>query len=144
MSNFDLRRHYPSEVSLSISEDAHEEPFKVEANVSVAGGPNTASDLNWRVATTVAFKATSKTGKVAEGKVTFVGYFDISPEVPADKRAQFMVTQGTSILYAATREWIANQTARAPGKLIILPPTIFQDLAIKKNPNAKEIGATKA
>lgn len=139
MGNLGLRRHYPTEITYWVSEDAHEEELVIEASVNVAAGPNTGNPLDWRVGTTVVFSATSKTVVVAKGSISFVGFFDAPDQVPEDKRADFMTTQGSSILYSATRELVANLTARTAGKLITLPPVIFANMARGPMTEKKEV-----
>jgi preprotein translocase subunit SecB len=125
MGKFAIRRHYPTAIDFWITEALHGEDFIVEAQIQVSGGPNTDNPLDWRIETKVVFSAKLGETLISKGTLTFVGFFDAPDEVAEENRQNYMVQNGVSILYSATRELLANLTARAPNKIIILPPTFF-------------------
>ena len=133
MPGFNLRRHYPTEIEFWSTEEGYSEPCEVKAQLTLGVGPNTSNPLDWRVNSKVTFTAKAGKKTVARGSVAFVGFFDVPMEMEEAKRQKFVAENGASILYAATRELVANITARAPNKLITLPPTSFGGL----NPDIK-------
>ena len=129
MGKLNLRRHYPTDITCNISEDTPGVNLLVSAQVSMTAGHNTENKLDWRISTTVKFSAKVGEIAVANGSVTFVGFFDAPSDMAEDKRPGFVVSNGVPILYSATRELLANLTARAPGKLVTLPPFDFGNVS---------------
>lgn len=127
---FTLRRHYPSEVEYRVADDGTTSPVQLEASYTISVGHNTDNPLDWRVALTVQFSGKAEAKELVKGKVTFVGYFNITDTIPDAERQNYAARNGGGILYSAARELIANISARSPHMLITLPVASFASINI--------------
>jgi preprotein translocase subunit SecB len=131
MNNLTLRRHFPIGIEYSTSEDIVAQPIELKAEYSIGLGQNQTDPLDWRVMLTVNFSAVSDKKEIAKGKVVFVGYFNVHEAVPAEERPTFVASTGSSVLYGASRELIADITCRSVNRHIILPIVSFADVKIE-------------
>jgi preprotein translocase subunit SecB len=137
MSTFTLRRHYPSEVEYWVSDEGPQAPAPLNVGYTLTVGANTENPLEWRVTVTVNFSGKLDDKDLVKGKVTFVGYFDLPADIPEAERQNFAARHGGGILYNATRELVANISARSPHLLITLPITSFSE--VKIDPDAPQV-----
>lgn len=80
----------------------------------------------WRVELTVKFGGESK-GKpsVYSGMLRIAGYFLVHEKYPADRVKELIEVTGSSILYGACREMLANLTGRGSHGVVSLPSVSF-------------------
>jgi preprotein translocase subunit SecB len=99
--------------------------------------------LDWRVSITVNFSVEVEKKVVCKGSVIYAGFFDVSETVTVESRQKFVAAHGASVLYAATRELIANLTSRSPNlQHMVLPVASFSNLQLETDPTRKAITAT--
>lgn len=126
MGPINIRRHYPTDTQVWISEEPISEPFVANVQMQVNAGHSEKNKLDWRVQTVVTFNAKIGEKLIAKGSITYVGFFDFPADIPEGEMDQFAIRQGGTLLYGATRELVANISARAPNRLITLPPIFIQ------------------
>jgi preprotein translocase subunit SecB len=82
--------------------------------------------LRWNVVLRVEIKSQKNAAPAAyEGKIEFFGTFSVDPAFPEERRDQLVRVNGSSILYGAVRELVANLTARGPYPMVRLPSISF-------------------
>jgi preprotein translocase subunit SecB len=77
------------------------------------------------------------------GGVSVVGYFKVDPDYPGDL-IELAGINGTSILYSAVREMVANVTARGPWGAFILPCVSFLKEPKKHSNVSTQLRSVKA
>ena len=133
-NKFIFRRHYPTDVQFWLSEEPlPPEGFTVQVQLKVMGGSNSQDPLDYRIQTNVVFSGNLGEKQVARGSITFVGFFTLPDELSEEARSKYAVKQGASLLYSATRELVCSLSARAPNRLITLPPVVIGDIAMEKS-----------
>jgi preprotein translocase subunit SecB len=71
------------------------------------------------------------------------GYFEVVAGVPRDRAEQLVLTNGSSILFAAAREIVRDMTSKGPHPPLLLPTLSF--FPLPKEEAAAEVGeAAKA
>jgi preprotein translocase subunit SecB len=95
--------------------------------------PHTSDPLRCCVEMTIVFGGETE-GKpsVYSGMLRIKGFFRIHEKYPAEKRQQLFAVTGSSILYGACREMLANLTARGTHGVVSLPSVSFMPPAPKK------------
>jgi preprotein translocase subunit SecB len=120
-----LEHHCVTEVSLTATkEEIVSKDFAVAATPQLAQSKE--NPLEWAVILRVVIKqAETEHPAPYTGSVTFFGNFRVSESVPEESRRRLVATNGSSILYGAARELVANITARGPHPMITLPSISF-------------------
>jgi hypothetical protein len=73
------------------------------------------------------------------GEFVAVGFFRVRPDFPADQATKLVAVTGTSMLYGAVREMVANLTARGPAPMLNLVSVAFTDTPIEEDPKLCEV-----
>jgi preprotein translocase subunit SecB len=124
-SPLQLEGHFATSVRLDATEST-----SVGTNFRVNASPNVGQEsddsLVWVILLDVSIKhPESGPQSPYTGHIKFYGRFRLSPTVPADRRLQVVIANGSSILYGAVRELVANLSARGPHPMITLPSLSF-------------------
>jgi preprotein translocase subunit SecB len=137
-SPLSLEHHCVTEISLTATKaDVVSKDFAVAATPYLA--QSTENSLDWAIQLRVVIKpAPTDDPPPYTGAVTFFGNFRISENVPEESRRKIVATNGSSILYGAARELVANITARGPHPMITLPSISFVK-AEAGEPSLKEL-----
>jgi preprotein translocase subunit SecB len=116
------------EVHASDSKDAHPS-LQLEINRRFCQLDTT--PLRWQVELTVSFGGESD-GKpsVYSGLLRVTGQFLVHEKYPQQKIQDLIEVTGSSILYGACREMLANLTARASRGVVSLPSVSFMPVKI--------------
>jgi preprotein translocase subunit SecB len=126
MGRFQLKRYFPSDIQYTLSDNLPSGESKIECSVSFQAGHSTDNPLDWKVTTKTTFRVWKDDNDLVKGHVTFVGFFVMPDDIEASERNSFIGRNATPVLYSATREVIANLTARAPMNAIALPHMSFE------------------
>jgi len=83
-----------------------------------------------------------------KGSIAVVGYFSIAAAYPEEKRSDLIKVTGSSMLYGACREMIANFTARSRHGILSIPSISFVPpearKAVKKKSAKKKLSTKSA
>ena len=116
-------------INAAKSDNASQE-FSVSTSATVAHNQKDPTD--YLVGLEVKIESARKGVRaIYEGKVEFLGQFQVSDSLPEEKRLRAVTVNGASILYGAVREMVANVTARGPHPMITLPSLSFLDAETK-------------
>lgn len=143
-----LEQHFVIEVSLKATRaEVVSRDFGVSATPMVVQSDD--DPLLWAIQLHVEIKESATEALPPyTGSITFFGNFRVSPLVPDDRRKKMVATNGSSILYGAVRELVANLTARGPHPMITLPsisfvPTDLEMTGAKKTPRSQSVKPAK-
>ena len=87
--------------------------------------PSTYKDAAWQIILQIQLRANPQRNFTYSFDLDLVGYFDVAPEYPEDKRDQLLHVNGSSMLYGAAREIIRNLSAQGPFQPLLLPSVSF-------------------
>lgn len=120
-------------------------PDPLTINVQAAAAQHAQEPLRWQHVLTVTSENPPERKYPYDFKITLVGYFVVSEEVPLDRREAFVKINAASVLYSAAREYLATATGRGPLPSVVLPTVVF-GLTPEKEPAPKTLaeGKTKA
>ena len=120
-----LKRHFVAAIDIKAAQsDDVSSDFSVTANPMIAHNKDDPTD--WLIRLVVEIKGQRDRLQAAyQGKVEFVGQFQVDQSVPEERRLKVVASNGSSILYGAVREMVANLTARGPHPMITLPSLSF-------------------
>lgn len=91
----------------------------------VDASPNKDNPREWFVGLYVELKTPADKKASYTGHIQLVGVFRINDQWPAEKMEMLVRVNGSSVLYGAARELVANLTARGPWPMVMLPTLSF-------------------
>ena len=119
-----LERYFISKVQIEAVQKTSF-PTEIGSSTKLEVARNNQEPNRYVVSLTVAVTGSDQKPPPYVGEVQVIGFFQVHPELPADKQAQIASVNGASILYGVAREMIANVTARGPWPAVILPCVNF-------------------
>lgn len=102
--------------------------LKTEQNIS----QSTENNFRWRVQLVIQFQAAEE-GKPSpyHGEIIIEGLFEIQESYDAKLHEALIRVTASSILYGASREMLANFTARSTHGILSLPSISFRDKKVE-------------
>jgi preprotein translocase subunit SecB len=83
------------------------------------------ADRTWNILLSVTTKPPKEKKAPYTIDVEVYGRFQVSDDWPKEKTVALVYANGTSLLYGAVREMVANLTARGPHGMVVLPTLSF-------------------
>lgn len=85
-------------------------------------------------------------GKICPYDIEFsaIGHFKVSKKIPENKRKEFVIVNGCSIIYGAIREQVMTITARSIHGILILPVAHFLDKLEQSQENEETLDPKKS
>jgi len=125
-----LEQYFVTSLKLEANSEAekHAAPV-ITARPDVSQHPS--DPLKWMVLLEVELKSGEKAPAAYTGQVHFAGFFAVDPKWPQDKIRKLVEVNGSTLLYSAVREMIANVTSRGPWPMVVLPSVSFVEDAPK-------------
>src|SRR5260370_6646928 len=119
-----LERYFISKVQIEAVQKSSF-PTEIGASTKLEVARNNQEPHRYVVSLTVTLAACDQKPPPYVGEVQVIGFFQVDPELSADKQAQIASVNAASILYGVAREMIANVTARGPWPAVTPPCVTF-------------------
>lgn len=135
--------YFVSEMSLSASatynpekdSDLELEDLQVESEISTIE----AEERLWAVALSVQQNVPPEKNAPYNFVVRLVGFFTMVEGVPKERTEQLLLTNGSSILFAAAREILRDMTSKGPYSPLLLPTLSFFPLSKETASHTPEV-----
>ena len=140
-SNLQLSRYFVSDISVSANrsfDPKKEVQLPLDAvDVNTECIPLDESKHRWQVTLRLLLQPKAEANAPYSCKIEMVGFFVVAENIPNDKTAFYVQTNGTSVLYSTAREVIRAITSQGPFRPVLLPTVSFYE-PTKKEPPAEE------